>query len=210
MFFCAIETRQHSGELAISLGITNTSMGAGRGPQIPSRRAARIVFGPGRTKRPRRLTRPWRLAPNTNGGSLIRYPSCRKRGPLENKARILIVDDDPLFRQMMARALTGAGYRCDAAEDGVEGLRLSSESRYDLILTDLSMPGLDGLQFIRRTRAGGRNATTPVLVVSADAEIENPCFFGDIEVQDVLAKPLDRDDLLERVAAVLEGANPMG
>jgi len=69
---------------------------------------------------------------------------------LKRKERILVVEDDGPSRAIMADALTDAGYSVDEAEDGYEALNMAAHSNPDLVLSDLSMPGLSGVEFTQR------------------------------------------------------------
>ncbi len=69
------------------------------------------------------------------------------------KARILVVDDDPAMRTLPRRVLLAAGYSVDIAEDGASAFRLARERGYDLVVTDLDMPGLDGFGLLSLVRS---------------------------------------------------------
>ena len=68
--------------------------------------------------------------------------------------RILVIDDSHVVRSFHTNILKTAGFRTDGAADGVEALEMSLSKQYDLILSDINMPNMDGLTFIRRYRAG--------------------------------------------------------
>ncbi len=80
--------------------------------------------------------------------------------------RILLVEDSGITRAMVARVLTAFGYVVSEAEDGVEALKLLSANPVDLILTDLEMPNMDGIQLIERVRAKSDWRHLPILVHS--------------------------------------------
>ena len=84
--------------------------------------------------------------------------------------RALVVDDSLAMRRRLVAVLQhlGAG-TCDEAEDGAEGLKRFSEADYDLVLTDLNMPLVDGLKLIHHIRAGDRRRDVPILVVTTEA-----------------------------------------
>ena len=83
--------------------------------------------------------------------------------------RILIVEDDAPLAQGLAFHLKHAGFAADVCEDGLGGLEAASQGQYELILLDRMLPGLDGVQLLRRLR--GRRITTPVLMITAMANI---------------------------------------
>lgn len=97
-------------------------------------------------------------------------------------ARILIVDDEPDLRFMMRRILEGAGYSISEARHGASGLKSVKVTRPDLVITDVMMPTMDGLEFIEHLRSDKETATIPILAVSANSELATAA-------DAVLAKP---------------------
>jgi two-component system, chemotaxis family, chemotaxis protein CheY len=84
--------------------------------------------------------------------------------------RALVVDDSQAMRRRLVAVLEGLGAAvCDEAEDGAEGLKRFSEAEYDLVLTDLNMPLVDGLKLIHHIRAGERRRDVPIVVVTTEA-----------------------------------------
>jgi two-component system, chemotaxis family, chemotaxis protein CheY len=84
--------------------------------------------------------------------------------------RALVVDDSLAMRRRLVAVLQHLGAAtCDEAEDGAEGLKRFSEAEYDLVLTDLNMPLVDGLKLIHHIRAGDRRQDVPILVVTTEA-----------------------------------------
>jgi len=116
--------------------------------------------------------------------------------------RLLIIDDEPHIRQMMRFTLETSGYQVDEAGDGEAGLaRLGADGEYDAIILDQKMPGLDGLQTLRRIRE--RTPDACVLMVTAYASIElavNAMKFG---ASDFLRKPMTPEMLRGAVAAAI-------
>jgi CheY-like chemotaxis protein len=117
-----------------------------------------------------------------------------------------VVDDHEVNRRLLSHILDAMGVRVELAADGETGLALAGERRFDVILMDVNMPGLDGLETTRRLRLTGPNTTTPVIAVTAgvsDAEreacraagmddwIEKP--FQAATLQRVLWRALDPD-----------------
>jgi CheY-like chemotaxis protein len=82
-------------------------------------------------------------------------------------ATVLIVDDVEMFRTVVAHALRGAGHRAVSAPDGAAALRALETADADLVLLDLAMPNMNGMEFLQRLRADARFETLPVIVVSA-------------------------------------------
>ena len=119
--------------------------------------------------------------------------------------RILVIDDDRYVRTLLRDLLEAWGYETDVAADGREGLGLFHRGRYDVVMTDLAMPGVDGLQVV----AGVRDRDTEVGVIMFTA------FAGDLASHDpqlnftVLRKPLDIEGLQRAVRATLKGRGPI-
>lgn len=118
-------------------------------------------------------------------------------------AHVLIVDDDDLMADVLGWVLKRAGCTWDFADSGDKGLSLASETRYDLIITDLNMPPPDGFELIRRVQASGFNTATPILVISGRADIDPDRFTHEYKVQGFLPKPFSHQDLLDQVAKAL-------
>lgn len=85
-------------------------------------------------------------------------------------ASILTVDDSPSLRMAIRIALTGAGYSVTEAGDGLEGLNKAKTSRFDLIITDLNMPNMDGLTMIRELRKDPAQCGTPIIFLTTESD----------------------------------------
>jgi two-component system chemotaxis response regulator CheY len=85
-------------------------------------------------------------------------------------ASILTVDDSASLRMAIRIALTGAGYMVTEAADGVEGLAKATATRFDLIVTDLNMPNMDGLQMIRALREQPAQAGVPIIFLTTESD----------------------------------------
>src|SRR5206468_8360499 len=86
-------------------------------------------------------------------------------GEGENRT-VLVVDDEPLFRDIVTETLEAAGYRTVCAADGAEAMNLLRSGRPDLVLLDLTLPGMDGLTLLRFIREQPATADVPVVIVS--------------------------------------------
>jgi two-component system, OmpR family, response regulator MprA len=115
--------------------------------------------------------------------------------------RVLVVDDDPDVRDSLLRALRYAGYDVAAAADGAEALASLSRSPADLIVLDVLMPMLDGLEACRRLRV--RGDATPILVLTARATVDDRVTGLAAGADDYLIKPFALAELLARVRALL-------
>jgi DNA-binding response OmpR family regulator len=118
--------------------------------------------------------------------------------------RILLVDDEPRIVNFVRRGLQAEGFEVDTAEDGEAGLRLASARRYDLVILDLVMPGLDGHAVLRAIM--GRDPSQPVLVLSARTDTESKVRSLELGAEDYLSKPFSLEELLARVRARLRAA----
>ncbi|RIV80121.1 response regulator [Aurantiacibacter xanthus] len=87
-------------------------------------------------------------------------------------ASILTVDDSPSIRMAIRIALTGAGYSVQEAGDGVEGLAKAEASRFDMIVTDLNMPNMDGLTMIRELRKQPAQAGIPIIFLTTESDAD--------------------------------------
>ena len=123
-----------------------------------------------------------------------------------NETAILVVDDDAPIRRMLDRTLAAEGYAVESAADGGEALAAVERSAPDLIVLDVSMPGLDGLAVCRRLRAKG--LATPVLLLTARDEVPDRVAGLDAGADDYLVKPFATDELLARVRALLRRHAP--
>ncbi|SCF22715.1 SpoIIE family protein phosphatase [Micromonospora chokoriensis] len=116
-----------------------------------------------------------------------------------NSARILVADDNADMREYLSRLLRAAGYRVEAVTDGHLALQAARAHRPDLVVSDVMMPGLDGLQLVAALRAEPRTAGTPVLLLSARAGQEASIEGLEAGADDYLVKPFAAAELLARV-----------
>jgi CheY-like chemotaxis protein len=117
---------------------------------------------------------------------------------------VLVVDDDPANRELLARRLTRSGYASSVVESGEAALELLEERRFDLILLDLMMPGMSGLETLERLKASPRLRTIPVIMLSAADDIDTMvnCILQGAE--DYVFKPFNPILLQARISACLE------
>ncbi|HXG21715.1 MAG TPA: response regulator [Methylomirabilota bacterium] len=115
--------------------------------------------------------------------------------------RILVVDDDQISREGVAEVLSDEGYEVAVAADGHEAIALLASFHPDLVLTDLRMPGLDGVGVLQHIKHV--SPATPVIIFTAHVLIDAQREAQRLGAQDYLNKPLDFDEMLRRVAKAL-------
>ena len=115
--------------------------------------------------------------------------------------KVLIVEDDRSVARFLRQAASEAGYAVEAAETGPAGLELALSLAFDLILLDLTLPGMDGLEVCRRLRAA--QVETPVLIITARDTLEDKLAGLDGGADDYLVKPFQVAELLARMRALL-------
>ena len=120
-------------------------------------------------------------------------------------ARILVIEDEERIRNFLQRGLTFEGYRVDTAADGEAGLDIARDNPPDLVLLDLMLPGLDGIEICRRLRAA---SDLPILMLTAKESVEDRVTGLDAGADDYLVKPFAFDELMARVRALLRRAQP--
>ena len=121
------------------------------------------------------------------------------------RRRILVVEDDPTLRQALAFNLNREGYEAVTAADGEAALEMARARPLDLILLDVMLPGMSGLEVLRVLRREDR--TTPVIILSAKGEEIDRVVGLKVGADDYVPKPFSRPELLARVEAVLRRAD---
>lgn len=116
---------------------------------------------------------------------------------------VLIVDDEPIVREVVADYLRKDGFRVESAADGPEALSRFAAARPDLVLLDLMLPGIDGLEVCRRIRT---TSNVPIIMVTAKSEETDTIIGLGVGADDYVAKPFSPRELVARVKAVLRRA----
>ncbi len=111
--------------------------------------------------------------------------------------RILIVEDEMALANVLTEILKKNNYGVDAVHDGVDGLDYALSGVYDVILLDIMLPRMDGIEMLRKLRANGDS--TPVLLLTAKSEIEDKVKGLDFGADDYITKPFNTEELLARV-----------
>ena len=117
------------------------------------------------------------------------------------RRRLLIVEDDPTLRQALTFNLTREGYEVTSAANGEAALEAARSDRLDLVLLDVMLPGMSGVEVLRVLRREG--ITTPVIILSAKGDEIDRVVGLKVGADDYVAKPFSRPELLARIEAVL-------
>ncbi len=115
---------------------------------------------------------------------------------MAEKKRILVVDDEPQITRVLRTSLAGSGYEVRTADDGHAGLRVAREWQPDLVITDISMPNMNGIELCRELRA---ESTLPIIVLSVKGEEKTKVEALDAGADDYVTKPVGMEELLARV-----------
>jgi chemosensory pili system protein ChpA (sensor histidine kinase/response regulator) len=137
-----------------------------------------------------------------SGAERAAAEALRRRTRLERK-RVLVVDDALSVRKALAQLLEDSGYQVQMARDGFEALDCLQRGPVDLVLTDLEMPNLNGLDLTRRLRQEERTATTPVMMITSRSSDKHRDSAAAAGVTRYLTKPYTDADLLDQVRALL-------
>lgn len=117
----------------------------------------------------------------------------------DGKKRVLLVDDEDRIVNFMALKLKVSGYQVVCASDGEKGLELARSTNPDIILLDVIMPGIDGLEVLRRLR---KFSDVPVIILSAKERISEEVFA--LGANGFMSKPFNPDDLISKVKTLLQ------
>ena len=124
----------------------------------------------------------------------------------DRNMRILVVDDDPEIVSFLKRGLTYEGYTVDTAGDGTEALAKARNAEPNLVILDVMMPGMDGIEVSKRLRQA---SSIPILMLTAKGTVADRIKGLDSGADDYLVKPCSFDELLARVRALLRRSQPV-
>lgn len=119
---------------------------------------------------------------------------------MNDRRHILVVDDEPQITRVLRTVLSAHGYDVRVAHDGESALELMKDWRTDLLITDLAMPNVDGVELCRRVR---RMSELPIIVLSVRNEDQTKVLALDAGADDYVTKPFSSDELMARVRAML-------
>jgi DNA-binding response OmpR family regulator len=122
--------------------------------------------------------------------------------------RILVVEDEGDLREVLAYNLTRERFRVSTARDGVSALDIARKTRPDLVLLDLMLPDLDGLEVCRRLRSDERLTRTPIIMLTAKGEESDIVLGLGVGADDYVTKPFSVKEVVARVQAVLRRRTP--
>ncbi|HEY3188565.1 MAG TPA: response regulator transcription factor, partial [Solirubrobacteraceae bacterium] len=123
------------------------------------------------------------------------------------RAMVLVVDDEPTIAEVVSRYLERAGFATAATGDGLDALRLAAEKRPDLIVLDVMLPGLDGLEVLRRLRERALPGAGVILLTAKGEEVDRVVGLRS-GADDYMVKPFSPAELVARVDAVLRRVRP--
>ncbi|MCJ8008174.1 response regulator transcription factor [Lederbergia wuyishanensis] len=118
-----------------------------------------------------------------------------------DKTNILIVEDEEKIARLLELELSYEGYQIGKALDGLEGLTMFREQSWDLVLLDVMLPGLSGIEVLRRIRSGDED--TPVILLTAKDSVEDKVSGLDLGANDYITKPFQIEEVLARIRATL-------
>jgi two-component system, OmpR family, KDP operon response regulator KdpE len=132
---------------------------------------------------------------------------------MSNPLRVLVVDDEPAIRRFLRTSLSAQGYSVIEAEDGETGLAMLQRNAVDVLVLDLGLPGIGGLDVLKKLREGG--SSVPVIVLSSRTDETGKVTALDLGADDYVTKPFGMDELLARIRAAVrhrlqqEGEKPL-
>ena len=120
--------------------------------------------------------------------------------------KVLVIDDDPVIVKLLRVNFEIEGFEVMVAGDGPEGLQIAATGRPDVILSDIMMPRMDGLEVVSKLKSGAATKHIPVILLSAKAQNAEVQLGLDAGADDYVTKPFDPFELIDRVNAVLAKA----
>jgi phosphate regulon transcriptional regulator PhoB len=121
---------------------------------------------------------------------------------------VLVVEDEPDIRRLVVLHLERDGFRCRTAANGLDALREAKANVPDLVVLDLMLPGIDGLEVCRRLRSDASTAGVPIIMLTAKSDEVDRVVGLEVGADDYVAKPFSPKELVARVRAVLRRSRP--
>lgn len=119
--------------------------------------------------------------------------------------KILLIEDDPALRMVIGETLEIEGFECICAQDGMEGLEKFFNEKFDVVVADIMMPKLDGLEMVTRMRQ--RDCTTPIIFLTAKSAVDDVVAGFESGANDYLRKPFSMRELIVRIRALYQRVN---
>jgi two-component system, chemotaxis family, chemotaxis protein CheY len=122
----------------------------------------------------------------------------------ESSYSCLLVEDSPMMRQLLSFALARVkGLSVVEVDDGVDGLKKLASGRFDLIVTDINMPIMDGLKLVQRARQDPKHKDTPIIVITTESNVEDRQRAMDLGANAYITKPIQAPDVIATVKKLL-------
>ncbi len=139
------------------------------------------------------------------GGAQVAPVAANEEDAEIGEFRVLLVEDNPTNRLVISKLLQALGIAVDTAEDGEAGVAAAAKGGYDMVLMDIQMPGMDGMEATRRIRAmDGPIASTPVVAITANVLAEQKSSYAAAGMDGVVSKPVSAAALISEIARVAE------
>jgi len=130
---------------------------------------------------------------------------------MDKNISLLVIDDDAVTRQLLEKILSVNGFDVYVAEDGPSGLELAEEHDLDIILLDWMMPGMDGMDVLKRLRDNQKTKQVPIFMLTGKDSRQDIDYALSLGIEDYIVKPFNPskiDDLIREKMAKMEDANP--
>ena len=124
---------------------------------------------------------------------------------MADSPHILVLEDDPSVQMLMKKQLTAHGYKVTTASDGLDGLMKLEAVKPDLIICDVMMPNLDGIEFVKAVKGHGDTQKIPVIFLTAKTDPRSMIDGINVGARFYVTKPFAIDDLLSKVTRALSG-----
>lgn len=123
---------------------------------------------------------------------------------MNKPAKILVVDDSRLVLSLHSNILKKLGFDCTSAENGALALESCLKAKFDMILTDINMPKMDGYEFTKKVRATDGYSTTPIIMISTEQEAQDKARGFEAGANVYIVKPVDAEDLAMQIRILLK------
>lgn len=124
------------------------------------------------------------------------------------KKKIVVLEDEPHITELLTHLFEKEGYIVRSYPDGIPGFQKIKEEKPDILVLDLMIPGMDGLEVCKKVRGDASVSSLPILMLTAKGEESNKIIGLELGADDYMSKPFSQKELLSRVKAVLRRANP--